>query len=413
MMKRTQYVDPKSHNGVLGGITAFDVPKSELRNFRLIDFGVASYSGGADRQYAYNVGAMSLIDTITVFDGSVELAQVRGVAYLGAKRQGDDSGAQNYSVGSTLYGSQLRYDPAVTISADIASPALGQAVSNLVQIDLGKILPFFYGLDLDAYKQMSKAVKSGRRKRVRELIKKANVIPARQMDLRIVIQYTSLTPSQLFVNGVDTDTVSFSRPILVVDEIVGAPRQTDFEIVYDVYDVENVTLPAVVALSTSATPNLRLQGADGSYLKEVALINAQYPGSTVNANFKGFSSTAQKDEALNLIVNSELLLPVDCDSPARKQMFLNYSSPRAMCPILTNLYGHSGTGSLYAGEGATNLKTMSYVSLDIEKKVSSLYLQYSRAGFVAGAGVESINFIALYTIQKVLQHKSGRSLVVG
>jgi hypothetical protein len=413
MLKKTLYQDPQSHNGVLGGLTVFHVPKAELRNFRLIDFGVATYSSGG-RQYAYNVGAMSIVDTITVFDGSVELAQVRGVGYLGAKRQGDDSGAQNYSVGSALYGSQLVYDPAVTISSrDSASPALGGAVSNLVQIDLGKILPFFYGLDLDAYGKMSRAVKGGKRRQVRELIKQANVIPARDMDLRIVIQYTSLLPSQLFVNGVDTDVVTFQRPILVVDEIIGAPRQTDFQIVYDVYDIENVTLPAVAATVTAATPNLRLQGADGSYLKEVTLINAQYPGSTLNPNFKGFSSTAQNEETINLIVNSELLLPVDCDSPARKQMFMNYNSPRAICPILTNLYGHGGTAGLYSGQGTVNLQTMSYISLDIERKISSLFLQYSRRGFVAGAGVESINLIALYTIQKVLQHKMGRSVVVG
>jgi hypothetical protein len=286
-------------------------------------------------------------------------------------------------------------------------------VSNLVQIDLGKILPFFYGLDLDSYGKMSRAVKGGKRRQVRDIIKQANVIPARDMNLRIEIQYTSLLPSQLFVNGVDTDVVTISRPILVCDEIVGAPRQTDFQIVYDVYDVESVTLPAAIAQQTSSTPNLRLQGADGSYLKEVTLINAQYPGSTLNANFKGFSSTAQIAESINLIVNSELLLPVDCDTPARKQMFLNYNSPRAICPILTNLYGHAGTATLYAGEAATNLKTMSYITLDIERKISSLFLQYSRNGFVGGAGLESINFIALYTVQKVLQHKSGRSTVVG
>ena len=413
MLKKTLYQDPQSHNGVLGGLTVFHVPKTELRNFRLIDFGVATYTGGANRQYAYSAGAMSLIDTITVFDGSVELAQVRGVGYLGAKRQQDDSGAQNFSVGSTLYGSQLVYDPAVTISARVNSVNLGQGTSALVQIDLGKILPIFYGLDLDAYGKMSRAVKGGKRKQVRELIKQANVIPARDMDLRIVIQYTSLTASQLFKNGVDTDQVTFQRPILVVDEIVGAPRQTDFQIVYDVYDVENVTLPAVAATVTASTPNLRLQGADGSYLKEVSLINAQYPGSTLNANFKGFSSTAQNEETINLIVNSELLLPVDCDTPARKQMFFNYNSPRAILPILTNLYGHGGTTDLYSGNGTTNLQTMSYISLDVEKKISSLFLQYSRKGFVAGAGIESINLIAMYTIQKVLQHKMGRSVVVG
>jgi len=413
MLKKTLYQDPQSHNGVPGGLTVFHVPKTELRNFRLIDFGVATYTGGANRQYAYSAGAMSLIDTITVFDGSVELAQVRGVGYLGAKRQQDDSGAQNFSVGSTLYGSQLVYDPAVTISARVNSVFLGQGTSALVQIDLGKILPIFYGLDLDAYGKMSRAVKGGKRRQVRELIKQANVIPARDMDLRIVIQYTSLTASQLFKNGVDTDVFTFQRPILVVDEIVGAPRQTDFQIVYDVYDVENVTLPAVAATVVASTPNLRLQGADGSYLKEVTLINAQYPGSTLNFNLKGFSSTAQNEETINLIVNSELLLPVDCDTPARKQMFFNFNSPRAILPILTNLYGHGGTAGLYSGNGTTNLQTMSYISLDVEKKISSLFLQYSRKGFVGGAGIESINLIAMYTIQKVLQHKSGRSLVVG
>lgn len=411
MLKRTQYQDPQSHNGVLGGRTVIQVPKTELRNFRLIGAGIDSYSSGSDRQYAYNCGVLSLIDQIVVYDGTQEVAKCRGTAWLGARRILGDSGAQNYSVGSDLYGTSLRYNPDVLISADVTSPALGQATSNLCVIDLGRLLPFFYGLDVDAYGQMSKAVKGGKRKRVRELINKANVIQARELDLRIEITYTSMTASQLFVNGVDGDVFTIARPILVCDEIVGAQRQKDFQIVYDTYDIENVTIPAAAATVTVATPNFRLQGADGTFLKEVTLINGQYAGGTLNANFKGFGSTAMNAERINLVVNSKVLLPIDCDSPARKLMYYNYNNPNATCPILSNLYDHGGFAGLYEGEALVNLKHMSYLTLDIESRISNLYLQYSRMGYDAGAQVEEINLIALYTIQNVLTHKGGRTIV--
>lgn len=404
MIKKTQYLDPKSHNSQPGGQTEFVIPVKAFREARLIDFGVQTYTSANSCGYAYNAGALSLIDTITVYSGSTEVAQCRGVAYLGAETQIMDSGAQNFSVGTSLYGSSLRYVPDVTIDGGLTAPALGSA--SFTYLDLKRILPFFLGLDLDGYSAMSKAVKAGKRRRVRELIAQSNVIPGDKLNLRIVIQYTTLPPDQLFVNALSTDTYTLSRPILVVDEILGAAPTDKFQMVYDTFDIENVTIPGAAAGNTTSTPSLRLQGADGYYLKDISLISARYPGNTLNTNFKGFASTAQKDEVMNLLVNSELIVPIDIDTPARKQMYLNYSNPSALCPILSNIFDHGGVPSLYTGTAETQTKQFSYVTLDVERKVFQMALQYSRLAYDTYQA-EPINMVALYRIQNVLSYQNG------
>ena len=413
MLKKTLYTNPVVNNNILGGRVEFDMPRGKIRNPRLISFGVATYTGGVNRQYNYLNGSPSIISRISALRGGLEIASVRGMGWVASSREIADSGTQNFSVGGSLYGSSLQYVPDTQITFPYSSAPLGQAQSNSTYIDLAKFLPFFYGLDLDTYGELAKAVKSGNRKRAKSLIGSANVFPTDLMPIRIVIEYTTLTPNKLFVNALDTDTVSFSTPILVCDEIMGLESKSDFQIVYDNYSIESVTLPGNSTLGTALSTEVRLLGAIGSYVREISLINGAYLSGTLNDFFRAFGSSAQYKESINMIVNSRQFLPLNCDTPAKKQMYLNYSSPNAMCPLLGNVSDHGAfdTAQLYAVE--ESLKQWSFVTFNIDQPLTSLTLQYARTTSGSTIGLQDINMIVMYTVQKILTFKNGSAVVSG
>ena len=107
MIKQTLYLEANSHSN---NRTEFLIPKFQLNNFRLIDFGVKTYTGGGNRQYPYSTGALCLIDTITVYDGATIICQSRGVNQYAAFREQCDGASSNYSIGSSLYNNSLNYE---------------------------------------------------------------------------------------------------------------------------------------------------------------------------------------------------------------------------------------------------------------------------------------------------------------
>ena len=415
MLKQTQYVEASTHSN---SFTEFMLPMVPARNFRLISFGVSSYSGGNDRRYAHSTGSLCLIDTITVYSGSTVVSQTRGSNYLSAFKELCDGGNANYSVGSTLYQNSLNYEPNTTIQVNELSNPLGQAVSNLTQIDLYKLVPFFLGLDLEGYKQMAKAVKKGDKKKVKEMIRSSNVIRCDKLQLRVVIEYTKMSADMLFKNGLTTDTFNINKPVLVMDRIMGDKLDNNFEMVYDNYDLESFSLPLVQPQTDSDT-QARLYGCDGKYLKEVTLItSSNLDNANRNANFKLFGSSAQYKEVVNLLVNSEKLIPTEIDTPARKQLFLNYSKPAFMAPILSNQVSHGGTvnNALY-GANTTNAYVnntqFSYLTLNVNQRINQLSLQYRRRGYNTGntAQVFPIQMLCFYTTQRTLVYKDGQLTV--
>jgi len=408
MLKQTQYVEASTHSNQY---TEFMIPAVPARNFKLISFGISSYSGGTNRRYAYGNGSLSLIENITVYSGTTVVCQTRGVNYLSTFKELSDGGLSNYSVGSTLYQNSLNYEPNTTIQVNQISNPLGQSVSNLTQIDLYKLVPMFLGLDLEGYKTMAKASKKGDKRKMKEMINSSNVIRCDKLQLRMVIEYTKMSPDLVFKNGASTDSYVINRPVMVMDRIMGEELENNFQMVYNNYDLESFFLEGAAA-NNDVQSQVRLYGCDGKYLKDVTLITTGMPSANRNTNFKQFGSIAQNKEVINLLVNSEKLIPTEIDSPARKQMYLNYSKPTFMTPILSNLYGHGGSqnNQLYGAnttDAYINNAQFSYLTLDVEQRINQLALQYKRKTFNAGAQIEPINVLCLYTTQRTLVYQNG------
>ena len=414
MIKQTQYIEATSHSN---NRTEFTVPKYMCNNFRLIDFGVKTYTPATDRQYPYGCGALCLIDTITVYDGSTIISQSRGVNQFSAFREQCDGASANYSIGSSLYNNSLNYEPNQTIQINQTAPTLGAGKENLTYVDLWKIVPFFLGLDLEAYNQMRQAVKKGNKKQIKKLVKSANVIPCDKLNLRIVIEYSQLSADLLFHNGQESDTYDINRPILCVDKISGAPSSNDFQIVYDNYDLEIIKLNGFDANPGEGTElaeqQLRLYACDGKFLKDITLVNSAisaYEGAS------SFFSGSQFKESMNIIVNSEKLIPYDLNTPARKQMYLNYSKSNFMTPILSNVYGHGATedNKLYGGpndNASLMTKLNSYLTLTVDQRINQLVLQYQRSTYTNDFQFEPIMMNCFYTTQRTLNYKNGQMVI--
>jgi hypothetical protein len=409
MLKQSVYVEPSSHSNQY---TEFIVPAYPARNFRMIAFGINSYTGGNDRHYSHSCGALSLIDTITVYSGSTVVSQTRGANYLSAFKEMSEGGVNNISIGSTVYQNSLNYALNATINVNKVSDHFNTAgIINTGMVELYKLCPFFLGLDVEGYSAMAKAVKKNDNRKKKQLIKSSNVIRCDKLNLRIVIQYTSLSPDLLFVNGVATDTYVINRPVLVMDKIMGAELKDNFQIVYDNHDLESFTIKGAVADTDMPMEQIKLYGANDKFVHNVILINS---GETSHNYFKMFRSVAMNKEEINLVVNGELLLNFNMDSPARKQMFLNYSKPQFMCPMLSNLYGHAAAenNQLYGPDNGTtiaseNFSEFSYLSLDIGQKISQLALQYKRRTYRNGTQTNNFNMLCFYTTQRVLSYSNG------
>lgn len=414
MMKTTVYVEASTHNN---DYTEFMIPRYACQNFRLIDFGIKTYTangGGDPRGYAGNTGALSLIDTITIYSGTQVVCQTRGVGYLSGLKQLSDGANSNFSIGSSLYQNLLSYEANDTIQIKNETATL--ASNNLTYIDLYKIVPFFLGLDLEGYKSMHKAVKKGDNKKIKELIRTSNLIRCDKLPLRVVIEYTKTTPDVLFRNGNVADTFVLNRPVLVIDKITGAKLDDKFQVVYDTYNVESVMFDGAAANTDVPMKQVKLYGCDGKYLKEVSFINSGLNDPNYNAVFKMYGSVAMNKEVMNLLVNSNKVVPMEIDSPARKQMYLNYSKPNFMCPILSNVFGHGATqaNQLYGANTSEGYKVSnqySYLTLSVDERINQMALQYQRKAFSGGAQIRQIQMICLYTTQQTLSYQDGNLIV--
>jgi hypothetical protein len=376
VLKQTQYISASSHSN---DRTEFVIPQNFIgKNFRLIDFGLESYSQ-AGRYYAYSTGSLCVIDRLTLYSGSEIINSCRLTPHLAAKQQLAQMGSTNYSIGSVIYQNSLGYNIGSATdsrySQDVSPQLSDVNNSNLTWVDLGKYLPFLLGLDVDGYSKLGQALRKGKRRQAREIISKSNVIRCDLLNLRLEIEYQT-QPQNVFVNGVSTDTFVIRRPTLCIDKLIGLPNLSDnFSVMYDNFDAE-------LAPITSSTDlqQIRLTGCDGRFLKEVTMSNVPLlngGGHFYPETFKQFGSLGQLNERVNMIVNSEKLLPQDCDSTARKQMYLDYNNPKFMCPLFSNLYDHSGR-ALYTADSIRNMGEFSYLSLDVGQRIVNLYLQYQR-----------------------------------
>lgn len=379
------------------------------RNYGLLDVGIQSYSGGADRHFSSGAGAFSNISRMFLTDlntGNIVCMYDRA-AYSATYETVKKSGNANYSMGSAMTGTSLQYDFSDVISVDTTSPALGNN-TPLSYIDLGRYLPLLYAMTKDKYTELHKAIKSGNRRRERRAIANAGVLRTDVMKLELTIQYSQDPASFLFKNGQPGDSYVIKPPLLRYD-ICKFDGKLDpkFDIFYDEYLTEQVTIPAIARAGDVQTiENQRLQGADGLFLKRLVAMKCGQPGANRNEAWKSFGSEAMFDEEINFEVNYAQLLPVSANSPARLQTYLDMINPAAMCPILSNVCAHGATepDQLYGADDTDayyGRNQFSYVGFDINQQISHLSFRYVRKGLATAGAMAPILMTFLYTVARV------------
>jgi hypothetical protein len=413
-MKKTLYVQPAVHNN---NYTEFMIPKNQLQNFRLIDLGVENYTvngGGDPRKYNILTGVVSLIDTISLYNDSELVNQCRNCPAVMEFTQLSEGAMMNYSKTQALNQTQLNLDVDAVIEIQAQNLTNNLATKNPSYLDLWRFLPFLMGLDIEKFTELQKSLKNKDRKRVRQILKTSNVIHGDKLNLRLVIQYTSKSPSQLFVNGNDGDTYNILKPVLVCDQISGAMPSNQFQVVYDNWENEMVTITPE-ANGVDKREDRILYGCIGKYVSDVWLLNS--PSVNTNTGLKDAGSYGLLNEMVNLVVNEKQLIPNNqCNSPARKQMYLNYSNQSMMTSLLSNIVAHGGTANneLYGANTTTAYNfvgTQSYLNLNIDDVISSLRLYLDFKAYNAGVSLGDVNVNLFYKCKQTLTYSNGQVLI--
>ena len=201
---------------------------------------------GVLRQYNTLTGAVSLMDTISLYNDTELINQCRNCDKVMEFSELSEGAMMSYSKTQNLIQNQMNLDADLFIEVKPSNinPELG--VKNPTYIDLWRFLPFLMGLDLDKFSELQKAIKNKDRKKVKQILKTSNVIHANKLNLRLVIEYSTKSPSQLFVGADDSDSYNIIKPVLVCDE-VNEPVSNSFQVVYDNWDNEMVTIVGGVA----------------------------------------------------------------------------------------------------------------------------------------------------------------------
>lgn len=410
-MKKTLYVQPSVHNNQY---TEFQIPRNQLQNFRLIDLGVQDYvanGGGDPRKYNFISGAVSIIDTVSLYNDTELINQCRNCDKVMEFSSLSEGAMMNYSKTQGLIKNQTNLDADDIIEIQPANLTTALGAKNPTYLDLWRLLPFLMGLDIDKFNDLKESIKNKNRKKVKQILKTSNVIYADKLNLRLVIEYSTKSPSNLFENGNDADTYNIIKPVLVCDQVMDVSSNS-FQVVYDNWDNEVVTL-SQSALGTDKKEDRILYGTIGRYVSDVWILNA--PASSAGT---GSGSYGLYNEMVNLVVNEVQIVPNNqCNTPARKQMFLNYTSPNSMTPLLSNVYGHGATNNneLYGANttpayGFVGL--ISYVNLSVEKVVESmrLYLDFKAWG-TKDVTLGGLNVNLFYRCKRTLSYNNGQTLV--
>lgn len=439
--KKVEYIEPTVHSNQY---TSFTIPKNlyKTRNYRLLNFGVDKYTrpDGDDnpRYYSFSAGVYSIIDTITLFNGTEVLCELRNVGQFMAHKNLSDGNEYCYNISSELVHHNLLFE---NTGKDMDIKILANDLSvnpKLGYVNLNEIIPFLLGLELESYK---KAIKSKSRKEKKEIFKNSGIIRADLLDLRILIEYLQTSPDKLYVGGSESDIVNIGRPILAVDSYQLSDEDKKIQqmtVVYDNYFCEVINSVSDPDVAYDDVKNFKvsyvLNSATNSQVRELTICviptylidmnDNQYDAYFYN---KGFCSQALLNESLNLYINEEQLIPSDlCDTPARKAMYQSISRPTMLTPIGFQPVANSifSSNDSPFKDNPINLRafggTMSYLTLAVNDKVQSCKLEHSYTTYYdSSVDIDFCNrtllgdfqIMIFYTGQNLLTYSKGNSIV--
>lgn len=377
MSKVTQYLEANSHSNQY---TEFNV-KGPVRNFRLLNFGLANYtSSGTQAVFLpLNAGLGCIIDTISIYANNTLVSQCRNVGNIQAMLNLSQTGSQASALNQTknnldfdLTAENIRIDPG---DANAYGEVISRTQETTGLINLNLLCPFLLGLSTESHDKLKKLAKNKRRspQKLKEIIESGNIF---NCDLRILIQYTSMPPTEVFPASLITDTYNIARPVLVVDSYPNMPQNKQpVQIVYNEYITDVVNTLRGVSRNEELKNDFVLYSCQNKFIENLYIISNQQ--SKPNALVCSFQSKAQIAETIDLRLDSNQLVPMTTDSCARKAYALSTVKPNFLSAMGMN--SSFSYLDMYVNAGFDFVSVASYFALSINQVCQKeLQIRYTR-----------------------------------
>ena len=316
---KSQIIDPVFHSNTRCEFRLANRGESYMPTMRIGNLGLST--SGFDNTYHFGPGAMSVISRIQLLDGNEPIDTLRNVGNWLTFKNSLKSNSQNDNVFNNLVGGSLGWATGATgelLSNDNKTIRQSGGAETLGTLDLREVFPY-----LNSVSHLST-----------KLFK----------NLRVVIEYN--TAYIALANGQsDTDTLTKTVPILIVDEIIdealAASLDKQFQsATWTAIEHDQVGVPAVpgipaapavgdVALSKSQSVSLRVNGFQNKAVGRVMvskvyqdLQNYIYGAAPGGVKALGqYGSKALHKEEFNMRINGRnVLAGRGTDSPASMAM---------------------------------------------------------------------------------------------
>ena len=316
---KSQIIDPVFHSNTRCEFRLANRGESYMPTMRIGNLGLST--SGFDNTYHFGPGAMSVISRIQLLDGNEPIDTLRNVGNWLTFKNSLKSNSQNDNVFNNLVGGSLGWATGATgelLSNDNKVIRQSGGAETLGTLDLREVFPY-----LNSVSHLST-----------KLFK----------NLRVVIEYN--TAYIALANGQsDTDTLTKTVPILIVDEIIdealAASLDKQFQsATWTAIEHDQVGVPAVpgipvapavgdVALSKSQSVSLRVNGFQNKAVGRVMvskvyqdLQNYIYGAAPGGVKALGqYGSKALHKEEFNMRINGRnVLAGRGTDSPASMAM---------------------------------------------------------------------------------------------
>ena len=383
-------LDPEFHNE--SSHTEFrlnDLNVTYLSSMRLAN--VCAHGTGVSSSYNNACGVKALIKNITLFDGSVVLAQLNNsapyLAFKGINRNNSDQrekrkvnldtvAMMNYSVG----GSQRQNQISIASSQVIGGANSTEATSQKGYIDLTEVL---------------------------HELRSLRYLPTSLFkNLRLYIQWNT-DPAIVLAEAKTATVVKIGTPILVVDTIFDAKTQS--QLLSSIRNVamvgienERVSIPKIETTDSPKTTDLVLKGYDNKTVRRMLFINSPTDEKegvyeTTDQGVKATNNPLLCNGRLNSLAQRDMILQLNINGSAlfNGQGLTGHNRRAGVLAdtfgdVILTQYGNStGVYGLEDNNGATrDRKEFSfgrdYTGFSVNASIRTLQLSYTRKALENG-----------------------------
>jgi hypothetical protein len=370
MSKTTKQLDPLYHN-VSNGRTEFRIDSENLKysDMRLLNV-LFLDENGDDLTSNSNGGIYEFIKSITLLSGNIQIDRCDSTDLLSCHRANSVSNRYNTYLQEELIKNKYSF-------YDECKDLLGNVVIKPNNTD--SIFP-----NMEGYLALSDYLLFLRSTPLFNL-----------PNLRIVIEWSALAKS----------SVSNSTPVLVYEEAVGDNQPPFMGVVYNSWELDRFTIPAVVN-GTPQSVKYRIQGFNNKRVNRFLL--AWTPANVSTPNNAKLCSPAQKLEEFNLYWNNIAMFPQDINDSLKSRILLDTWGNKTQ-PFGQDLYSveHYNGNIVQANVGLGD-HNQSWGGVDMQSlPISNLQLSYKRVGYVEdGQSDTGTDSLTVYVFGEVVKQVS-------